>query len=72
MTNEELKNAFWSRVPVIAHIVNLGDIEYENISAITYRFNRKGHFIVSAELIDRKSNTSVSIVEAKHIRLKEN
>ena len=69
MTNEELKNAFWSRVPVIAHIVNLGDIEYENISAIIYRFNKKGKFIVSAELVDQKSNTSVIVVEAKHIRL---
>ena len=51
MTNEEAKQAFFDRVPVI-----YDGIKYNYISAIIYRrnnFKERGKVIVSAELVDK-------------------
>lgn len=48
MTNDEAKQAFFARVPVIWK-----GIKYSYISAIIYRFDSYGNLVVSAELFDK-------------------
>lgn len=62
MTNEEIKEAFSSQSPVIC-----GGIEYARISAIIYRHDTKGKFIISAELQDKRTN-SVTIARIQDIK----
>lgn len=62
MTNEEIKEAFSKQSPVIC-----GGIEYARISAIIYRYDTKGKFIISAELKDKHTN-SVTIARIQDIQ----
>ena len=48
MTNDEAKQAFFDRVPVIWK-----GIKYSYISAIIYKFDSYGNLVVSAELFDK-------------------
>lgn len=61
MTNEELKEALMSECEV-----KHKGIIYKCVSAIIYR-NRNGKIDISAELIDKAQNKSVSIVDPKFI-----
>lgn len=61
MTNEEAKQAFFARVPVMWQ-----GILYSKISKIIYSLDREGQLIVSAELLDRRSN-SVNITRVQDI-----
>lgn len=52
MTNEEAKEALQNKTPVVC-----GGIEYKRLSAIIYRYDDKGKFHVSAELLDKKAQS---------------
>lgn len=65
MTNEEVKQAFFSGVPV-----QVKEIEYKRISAIIYRLDREKKLIVSAELQD-KCGHSVTIARVQDINFVE-
>lgn len=59
MTNEQAKEALQNRTPVVC-----GGIEYECISAIIYRYDDRGRFLVSAELRDKKANSiTIALLE---------
>ena len=62
MTSEEAKVALQNKTPDVC-----GGIEYKRISAIIYRYNDKGKFLISAELEDKKAQ-SVTIVSTKDVR----
>ena len=62
MTNEEIKEAFSKQSPVIC-----GGIKYARISAVIYRYDTKGKFIISAELQD-KSGQSVTIARIQDVQ----
>ena len=62
MTNEEAKEALQNKTPVVC-----GGIEYKRLSAIIYRYNDKGEFLISAELLDKRGN-SVTIAQMKYVR----
>lgn len=62
MTNEEVKEAFSNQSPVIC-----GGIEYARISAIIYRYDTYGKFIISAELQDKRMQ-SVTIARIQDIK----
>lgn len=61
MTNEEVKELFFKREPVVFN----GCI-YQRITAIIYRIDSYNNLIVSAELLDRNGR-SVVIARAKDI-----
>ena len=61
MTNDEVKKALYERTPV-----KYNGIEYAYISAIIYRYDKKGNLIVSAELFDKNGNCVV-IAQIKDI-----
>lgn len=65
MTSEEAKKALHSRVPVVC-----GEIEYKCISAIIYRYDKRGKLLVSAELLDKREQ-SVTIALIKDVKEKE-
>ena len=59
MTNEEAKQALQNRTPVVC-----GGIEYAYISAIIYRYDDRGRFLISAELKDKKANSiTIALLE---------
>lgn len=59
MTNEQAKQALQNRTPIIYR-----GIEYAYISAIIYRYDDKGRFLVSAELKDKKANSiTIALLE---------
>lgn len=62
MTNEEAKEALQNKTPVVC-----GGIEYKRLSAIIYRYNDKGKFLVSAELLDKNKN-SVTIARMEDVQ----
>lgn len=47
MTNEEAKQAFFDRVPVMHN-----GIKYDHITAIFYSYDTNGKLIVSAQMLD--------------------
>lgn len=63
MTREELKAAFMEEAPVLS-----GGIEYQKITALIYRKERRGGrgLIVQAELLDRGGH-SVTIAAPERI-----
>ena len=65
MTNEEAKEALQNKTPVVC-----GGIEYKRLSAIIYRYNDKGKFLVSAELQDKHTN-SVTIARMEDVQVKQ-
>lgn len=65
MTSEEAKAALQNKAPVVC-----GGIEYKRLSAIIYRYNGKGQFLITAELLDKKEQ-SVTIAQMKDVKLKE-
>ena len=65
MTSDEAKVALRDRTPVVC-----GGIEYKRITAITYRYNDKGQFLISAELLDKREN-SVTVARMEDVKLKE-
>lgn len=66
MTNEEAKQAFLKRTPIIHN-----GIEYLCISAIIYKIDKNNELLISAELLDR-SKRGVTIARVKDISLKNN
>ena len=63
MTNEEAKEAFMHRRPVM-----YGGREYDCIHAIIYRYDQHRNLIVSAELWDRHQHgNSIIIANLKDI-----
>lgn len=62
MTGEEAKAALQNKTPVVC-----GGTEYKRISAIIYRYNEKGQFLVSAELLDKNAN-SVTIARIEDVQ----
>lgn len=62
MTNEEAKEALQNKTPVVC-----GGIEYKRISAIIYRYDDKGKFLISAELVDKKAQ-SVTIARLEDVK----
>lgn len=69
MTGEELKQALASKEPVVTERFPGGVIEYDYVSAVTYRIVN-GRLLVSAELMNAAAN-SIAIVDAKFIMLKK-
>ena len=65
MTSDEAKVALRDRTPVVC-----GGIEYKYISAIIYRYNDKGQFLISAELLDKRKN-SVTVARMEDVKLKK-
>ncbi len=65
MTNEEVKELFFKRAPVMFN----GSI-YPRITAIIYRIDSYNKLIVSAELLDRNGR-SVVIARAQDIKAVE-
>lgn len=65
MTNEELKTALLTQVPVMHD-----GIEYKCVSGILYRKNPEGGIRIEAELMDRCRH-SVSIVYPESVRFVE-
>jgi hypothetical protein len=65
MNNNELKEAFVARRPVVHN-----GIIYERISAIIYRLRPNGTIYTEAELMD-KCGHSVSIVSPERVKDKE-
>ena len=61
MTNNEAKEALLRRTPVI-----FNGNEYEYMSAIIYRYDKDGNFLISAELID-KNKHSITVARIKDV-----
>lgn len=55
MTNEEAKEALQNKTPV-----ECGGIKYERLSAIIYRYDDKGRFVLSAELLSPHNSVTIA------------
>lgn len=70
MTNTELKEALKSQKPVIYKSLRYGNARYKCVYAIRYTLNKKGEFIIQAELLDYNNN-SITIVKASEVFYEE-
>lgn len=70
MTAEELKEALLNNRKVISFHPMRSEMEHDCVSAVIYRMKRNGAIAVSAEVLNRATN-SVMIVEPKYLKYKE-
>lgn len=73
MTGEELKEALYTRCPVIAHIKGVGDMRYKYVESIVYRrggFRDNYRVILTVGLMDYNGN-SITYTAAKNVRKDE-
>lgn len=70
MTNAELKEALRSKRPIIAKIINIGEVFYKCVEEVKYRWGgtyEKGHIVCSAVLLDKNGKSSTTIL-ARYLR----
>lgn len=73
MTGEELKEALYTRCPVIAHINGAGDMRYKYVEEIVYRrggFLHNYRVILTVGLMDYNGH-SITYTAAKNVRKDE-
>ena len=73
MTGEELKEALYTRCPVIAHIKGAGDMRYKYVEEIVYRrggFLDHYRVILTVGLMDYNDH-SITYTAAKNVRKDE-
>lgn len=66
MTYKEIVEAMKYKRPVLAFVPLLGNLRYAYVSAMVYRCNEKGEFVMAVEISDY-NNRSVTIISPKQL-----